>query len=342
MSIHAMLSHANKRVVRSCCLILLLAIVASCRKPNEASLPIQSGLTPFEIKYPFTFPALEIPADNPLTVEGIALGKALYSDPILSNDGRACADCHQKSTSFTTYSVNALAHVNEGWNTKFLWRGNIEGTLEDAMAFEVNDFFKTDIARLNANEAYKAKFKHVYAVETISRKNVAYALAQYLRSLTSVDSRFDRYVRKESMMTMSELNGFYIFNSEKGECFHCHSLGLFADNAFHNNGIDSVFIGTNAGRYDVTHNLNDLGKFKTPTLRNIELTAPYMHDGRYQTLEEVVEHYNSGVKKTATIDPIMTLPSFENGLQLTTQQKSDLVAFLKTLTDTSFVNNPLH
>ena len=342
MSIKSLSSNAKKRLSEACFSISILVLLASCHKQKETPPPVSSGLTPYEIKYPFTFPALNIPSDNSLTVEGIALGKALYGDPILSNDGRSCSACHVKSTSFSSFSANAIPHINEGWNTKFLWRGGVEGTLEDAMSFEVNEFFKTDVTKLNANQDYKARFKNVYGVETISRKDVAYALAQYLRSLTSVDSRFDRYVRKESMITMSELNGFYIFNSEKGECFHCHSLGLFADNAYHNNGIDSIFTGNNAGRYDVTKNPNDLGKFKTPTLRNIELTAPYMHDGRYLTLEEVVEHYNSGVKKTATIDPIMTLPSFENGLQLTAQQKSDLVAFLKTLTDTSFVNNPLH
>ena len=143
-------------------------------------------------------------------------------------------------------------------------------------------------------------------------------------------------------MNSASNHGLYIFNSEKGECFHCHSLGLFQDNSFHNIGIDSIFEGVNMGRFMVTADLADMGKFKTPTLRNVALTAPYMHDGRFQTLEQVVEQYNSGVKKSSTLDPIMAKPSFEHGLQLTPQEKIDLISFLHSLTDTSFINNANH
>ena len=137
------------------------------------------------------------------------------------------------------------------------------------------------------------------------------------------------------------MHGLDIFTTEKGDCFHCHSLGLFTDNKFRNNGIDSIYIGNDLGRYNVTTNTNDIGLFKTPTLRNIELTAPYMHDGRFQTLDQVIDHYNSGVKHSATLDPIMTKPSKIYGLGLTTIEKYDLIAFLKTLTDTTFIHNPL-
>jgi cytochrome c peroxidase len=137
------------------------------------------------------------------------------------------------------------------------------------------------------------------------------------------------------------MNGFNIFTTEKGDCFHCHSLGLFTDNKFHNIGLDSEFTSINMGRYNVTLKQADMGLFKTPTLRNIQLTAPYMHDGRYLTLEQVVEHYNSGVKQSNTLDPIMTKPSKIYGLGLTPTEKQDLVAFLKTLTDTTFTKNPL-
>lgn len=313
--------------------------ILSCNKNIPAPV---SALTSYEIKYPSYFPVLNVPADNPLTYEGVALGRKLYYDPILSDNGRACADCHNQQESFSKYSANSLAHINLGWNTKFLWKGGVEGTLEDAMLFEVNDFFATDISKLNQNQEYRSLFKKVYQTESITDVMVAKALAQFIRSLSSVNSKFDQYLSHATMLSLSELNGFNIFNSEKGECFHCHSPGLFHDNSFHNIGLDSVFDGANSGRYDVTINPNDIGKFKTPTLRNIALTAPYMHDGRFKTLEEVVEHYNSGVKKSATLDAIMFKPSFENGLQLSAQQKSDLIAFLKTLTDSTFVNNPAH
>ena len=132
-----------------------------------------------------------------------------------------------------------------------------------------------------------------------------------------------------------------IFMTERGDCFHCHGNPLFTSNDFRNNGLDCTPQGANSGRYLVTGNANDIGKFSVPTLRNVELTAPYMHDGRYATLEEVVEFYNSGVCMTSpNIDPIMTKPAKEYGLNLWPWEKEDLVNFLKTLTDTTFINNP--
>ena len=159
--------------------------------------------------------------------------------------------------------------------------------------------------------------------------------------MISSNSLCDRFFQHTANLNSSQVNGLVIFTTEKGDCFHCHSLGLFTDDKFHNNGIDSIFSGDNLGRYNITLNNNDIGLFKTPTLRNIELTSPYMHDGRYQTLEQVVEFYNSGVKHSPTLDPIMTKPSKIYGLGLTQTEKQDLVAFLKTLTDTIFIHNPL-
>lgn len=318
-------------------------IFESCGKKNNTnSENTNLTLTPYPINYPNYIPQIIIPNGNQTTYEGVALGKKLYYDPILSNNGNSCATCHEKNTSFTTYNSNSIPHINEGWNNVFLWNGGVEGTLEDAMHFEVYEFFKTDVSKINTNQTYRNLFKQVYNIDEISGDDIAKALAQYFRSLVSVNSVFDQYLQRKTMLTLSELNGFFIFNSEKGECFHCHSIGLFQDNTFHNIGLDSVFEAENVGRYLITQNISDLGKFKTPTLRNIELTAPYMHDGRFQTLEQVVEHYNSGVKKSNTLDPIMSKSSFEFGLQLTAQQKSDLISFLKALTDSSFVNNPNH
>jgi cytochrome c peroxidase len=324
-------------------LLYISIIILGCKQNKNLDLPaINTGLTPYEIKYPNYIPIINMPSDNPLSFEGVALGRKLYYDPILSNNGKSCSSCHEKATAFTTFAANAIPHINEAWNNVFLWRGGIEGTLEDAMYFEVNEFFATDISKLNSDAEYKMLFKNVYNIEEISQTDIAKALAQYLRSLVSLNSTFDQYLQKKTMLTASELNGLYIFNSEKGECFHCHSLGLFQDNSFHNIGIDSIFEGVNMGRFMVTADLADMGKFKTPTLRNVALTAPYMHDGRFQTLEQVVEQYNSGVKKSSTLDPIMAKPSFEHGLQLTPQEKIDLISFLHSLTDTSFINNANH
>ena len=280
---------------------LIIALVASCKKKesDETPAPSPEALTPYNLYCPPYFPQLVIPADNQLSVEGVELGRKLYYDSIISNDGRACANCHTQQYAFTNPVPNSLAHMNLAWNNKFLWNGLVEGKLEDIMAFEVNVFFMTNTTKLNNSATYPALFKKVFNSTPITTKQVAYALAQFVRTQASTNSKFDKYLRYETTLTSSEMNGFVLYNSEKGDCFHCHSLGLFNDNAYHNNGIDSAFVGVNRGRYNVTGNANDMGKWKTPTLRNVELTAPYMHDGRFATLEDVIEHYNSGVKQSS-------------------------------------------
>ncbi|CAN5318396.1 cytochrome c peroxidase [soil metagenome] len=314
--------------------------INSCKKETPEPTPNTSSLTPVELKYPSYFPQMVLNPANPMSAEGVKLGRYLYYDTLLSNTGQSCSSCHNQNEGFTAYAANSLPHVNLGWGNYFLWNGQIAGTLEDAMQFEVNDFFHTDISRFENNAFYQPKFDRVFGTGAVTAQKIEFALGQFLRTVISSDSKFDRYQRYEENLTLSELNGMTIFYTEKGDCFHCHTPGLFTDGIFHNNGIDSVFNGVNAGRYNVTGYSSDLGKFKSPTLRNIELTAPYMHDGRYQTLEAVVEFYNSGVHFTPTVDPIMTKPAKLYGLLLSTQEKADLVAFLKTLTDTTFTNNP--
>lgn len=315
----------------------LLQIFYSCKKDGLVEpLPQLQYVT---LETPNNFPQLILNSDNPLSVEGIELGRALYYDPILSNTGESCSSCHLQSNSFSHPVANSLAHINLAWHTSFLWNGSVEGTLEDAMRFEVEDFFSTNISNLQQHAEYPSKFKKVFGTSTISSQNIAYALAQFIRSMISSESRFDKYLKGEISLTSAEMNGLDIFLTERGDCFHCHSVGLLTDNSFHNTGLDDVFSTLNWGRYEVTGNSSDIGKYKTPTLRNIELTGPYMHDGRFSTLEEVVEFYNSGVHITEYTDPIMTKPGKEFGLQLSSQDKADLVIFLKSLTDTSFINN---
>ena len=213
--------------------------------------------------------------------------------------------------------------------------------LEDMMMFEVNDFFHTDLSKLNTNENYKQLFFKAYGINTITSKDVAYALAQFFRTLNSGNSKFDKYRRHELAFNQNERNGMVIFFTERGDCFHCHNEIFLTDNSFHNNGLDSFFDANSKGRFDVTGHVNDIGKYKTPTLRNCELRDRFMHDGRYTSLEQVIEFYNSGVKQTSqNIDPLMTLPYKENGLQLSQQDKDDLLLFLKTLTDTAYIHNP--
>ena len=348
--------------------ILSLLILQSCQKEGctdelalnyDPNAGINNGscdyfiTTPYVIDPPYGFPNMIIPSDNPTTLEGVELGEKLFKDPILSSDNTlACISCHMQSNSFSdpnqfSFGVNnsqgirnASALVNVGWNNSFNWDGSAE-TLE-SQAFEpVTNPIEMDNTwgniedRLNNSDEYKLLFKKAFNIEYIDSIHVVKAIAQFERSLVSVNSKFDKYLNGESQLTASELNGYAIFNSEKGDCFHCHGTQMFMDNLFHNNGLDTEpFLDLGLG--SITNKLSDNGKFKTPTLRNIEVTGPYMHDGRFSTLDEVIEHYDSGGQYSSTVDPLMK--KLGVGLLLTNQEKQDLKAFLLTLTDENFIS----
>ncbi len=331
----------NKTVIS---IFILFVLLAGCR-PDPVTPIDTHKTTPYALTYPSNFPQMIVPANNVTTVEGVLLGRHLYYDTKLSKngpfDGLSCSTCHHQSQSFTVNNPGTavMAHINLGWHSSFLWNGKIEGSLETVTRFEIEDFFATDLSGISGDSLYKILFYNAFGSEDVTYDRASKALAQYMRSMISTNSKFDKFLKYEASFTSSELNGMDIFFTERGDCFHCHASPLFTDNSFHNIGIDSVFTGYNMGRYNATNNPYDIGKFKTPTIRNIELTAPYMHDGRFATLEEVVEFYNSGVHLSSTLDPIMTKPGKEFGLNLTAQDKSDLVAFLKTLTDTTYTTD---
>ncbi|MEQ8324933.1 MAG: cytochrome c peroxidase [Vicingaceae bacterium] len=326
----------------------------SCKKDDEENIP--GGVnpppvhttTPYELNIPDYFPRFIVPDFNPTTVEGVALGKRIYYDKMLSLggplQGKSCGSCHQQENSFSSpkTGTQVLAHVNLNYTNYFLWNGGKEGSLEDVCLFEISEFFQADISLFQQDSTYKRMMYNAFGVVNFDENEMAFALAQWFRSLNSFNSKFDLFWEDKIDLNPLEEMGYLIFNSEKGDCFHCHSFPLMADHNFHNIGLDSIFNGENLGRFAVTNDESDLGRFKSPTLRNIALTAPYMHDGRFQTLEEVIEHYNSGVKNSPSLDAIMTKPGKENGLNLSDVDKAALLAFLKTLTDTSFINNPEH
>ena len=323
--------------------IFALVLLLNCAKSDPPGDTVST--TPVSLEYPDYFPDVIIPDDNPLTAEGIELGRKLYYDRLLGEggpqDGKSCSSCHSQAAAFTsTKGIAVLPHINLCWNESFLWNGKIEGTMEDIMLFEVDDFFQANIQLLQSDEKYPDLFYSAFGTKTITSERTAKALAQFFRSMISTNSRFDQYMKFEVSLTPSELNGLDIFFTERGDCFHCHGSPLFSDNDFHNIGLDSIFTSLNDGRFTISNETTDIGKFKTPTLRNIELTGPYMHDDRFTTLAEVVDHYNTGVLHSSTLDPIMTKPGKETGLGLNPQEKADLVAFLKTLTDTTFTTNP--
>jgi cytochrome c peroxidase len=294
---------------------------------------------PLEARLPRSFPPMFVPVDNPTTYEGVALGRQLYYDRRLSPDGRrACADCHLQEHAFSTPLVpGVLPHINLAWSWNFLWDGKFEGTLEEAMIMEVEEFFGTDVERLREPDL-EEMFLAAFGSAEITTNRAGYALAQFQRTLVSRNSRFDAYAAgDETALSDSEFRGMALFYSERGECFHCHATSLFTDNRFHNIGLDADVAGT--GRGAVTGDRRDDGLYKTPTLRNVEVTAPYMHDDRFATLEEVIDFYSEGVVYSDTIDSLIPNAT-GGGLHLTAEERLDLVAFLRALTDWEFLSNP--
>ncbi len=327
-------------IARRTLFLFILLALAACTKNTDGPTDNWTYLpVPYTLDYPDEFPIMSLQQTNPMTVQGVNLGRRLYYDPLLHPQGlHACATCHIQDVAFTS-SGEVLPHINLGWNSSFLWNGKIEGSMEDIMLFEVEDFFQSDMTRLEADSLYPRLFYEAFGTRTITSTYTARALAQFFRTMISSNARYDKVFTPGSgeFPTEEEQNGYDIFFTEKGDCFHCHGGILFTDNGFHNNGLDTQ--PSPLGRSQVTGNPNDLGKFKTPTLRNIALTGPYMHDGRYETLEEVIDFYSEGVKTSPTIDPLMK-QAHQGGIHLTAKEKSDLLAFLHTLTDTTFTHNP--
>lgn len=339
-------------------LSLLMAFL-SCKKEIVEEVAIYKP-TPFSLKVPLHFPIPSIPPENPMTVEGVALGKKFYYDPILSSNGLTCSSCHLANKSFSKPmfisasgdSISIPPHVNLAWNPDYNWNGSEPKLDRLCIADFGPEFFDTDMNQLvqdlKTHPEYPQMIYKAFGISNVEdlshddlKQTIVYSISQFMRSMVSANSKFDKYFDHQVGFTTSEQSGYIIFMTEKGDCFHCHGNPLFTSNDFRNNGLECLPQGQDLGRYLISGNINDRGKFSVPTLRNIELTAPYMHDGRYQTLEEVVEFYNSGVCISSPgIDPIMTKPAKLYGLNLWPWEKEDLVNFLKTLTDTSFINNP--
>jgi len=318
---------------------VLLTLLSGCKK-DAVTDPRFDGLvynpTPYVFQLPDGFPALDIPVDNPQTQEGVALGRRLYYDPVLHKDGdRSCSTCHQQEHAFSS-DATVLPHINLGWNSAFLWNGKVRGTLEDIMLFEVKDFFEANLDRLNAHPDLPVMTFKAFGEKEITYTLAAKALAQFERTMISSGSVYDRVMAGEIFFTDAQFDGYEIFFTERGDCFHCHGGILFTDNIFHNNGLDAA---PDTGLADITGLQVDMGKFKTPTLRNITLTGPYMHDGRYATLEDVIDFYSQGLHYSESIDPLMKQIG-HGGIRLTAKEKSDLLAFLQCLTDPDFIQNP--
>jgi cytochrome c peroxidase len=343
-----------RRVMVWACAMLA---VASCSGSNDSVAPAGPECppaTPLSIDLPANFPELPNPKDNPLTVEGVALGRRLFYDPILSGDSsQACAQCHIQQNAFGDTrrfsegihgvfgSRHAPTIVNPAWIAEMFWDGRAAG-LEGQAREPVPNPIEMDlpwpdaIERLQRHPEYPALFCAAFGDKRVTQDRVVKAIAQFERTFISVNSKYDRVRRGEATFTPAEQKGYDIFRTERGDCFHCHDELFFATSTFHNTGLDSV-VGDN-GRYDVTGDPADIGKFKSATLRNIEVSSPYMHDGRFSTLEEVLAHYNMGFHDGDDVDPLirarLTRAPMRPG------EIDTLIIFLSTLTDPDFLLNP--
>ncbi|MGV3664257.1 MAG: MbnP family protein [Prosthecobacter sp.] len=325
----------------------------------ENAAPLPAGTHAFTPAITQRFPQVKLPPDNPLTQEGVALGRQLFHDVRLSINGtQSCASCHDQAHAFADprqFSVgaegsvgkrNAMPLFNLAWHQGFFWDGRAPTLRQQVLmpvqdAHEMNEKPEHVCEKLRADADCAKSFAQAFGSPGVTPERMAMALEQFLLTLVSQNSRYDRAARKMTDLTESEKRGLQLFVTEfdpkrglrGADCFHCHGGTLFASQPFGNNGL--ALTTEDLGQMAVTKNAADRGKFKVPSLRNIALTAPYMHDGRFNTLEEVVEHYSSGVQRTPTLDPNLAKHP-EGGLQLTAQEKADLVAFLRTLTDEHF------
>lgn len=358
--------HSNKMKIFWIFIGLILLTLGSCSNGESDNDPI---LIPEPTLKPLTIPKLFedniiapiVPFNNPQTVEGIALGRKLFFDPILSADNsQSCSDCHDPKFAFTDSDRfsdgidgalgdrNSMPIFNLAWNydEKFFWDGRASSIEDQAFQpvtnpIEMHNTWPQAVASLQNHNQYSELFLKAFGTKTIDSVLVSKALAQFERTLISANSRFDKHLLGEIFLTEAELNGFNVFMDEtKGDCFHCHGSDknpLWTDNIFHNNGLDSN--PSDEGLAEVTGNASDHGKFKSPSLRNLKFTSPYMHDGRFETLEEVINHYSEGLKDSPTIDPLMKKVK-SGGVNLSTADKADLKAFLLSLSDDSFISNP--
>ncbi|CAM1359312.1 Cytochrome-c peroxidase [Tenacibaculum litoreum] len=350
-------------IKKSIHLTLLILLLISCSSKGEEEsvyTPVQTSLEIPEL-FQQKLIAPVIPTNNPLTIEGIALGKKLFFDPILSKDNtQSCASCHDPKNAFTDDTRfsegidgkfgtrNSMPLFNLAWNfdERFMWDGKELSIERQAFSpvrnpIEMHSDWKNVAKKLQEHAEYPTLFKQAFGALKIDSTLVTKAIAQFERTLISGNSKFDQYLLGKVELTLEEQNGFNVFMDEtRGDCFHCHGSDnnpLWTDNKFHNNGLDETF--TDLGLGAVTGDPNDHGKFRSPSLRNLKFTAPYMHDGRFATLEEVINHYSEGLKLSSTIDPLMKKAN-QGGVQLSDKDKADLKAFLLSLSDDDFVNNP--
>lgn len=331
-------------------IILAVMLLNSCKK-DDAEKPFTG------VFLPANFPAPQYDLSlNPITENGFKLGKKLFYERMLSRDTTiACADCHISYAAFshpdhaTSHGIdsqfgkrNAPAIQNMIWRKSFFWDGGVPNLdlvplnpIQNPV--EMDETPGTVLNRLRNHPEYPGLFKDAFGTDEISTARFLQALSQFMGMLVSANSRYDHYIRKEAngILSVEELAGLETF---KQKCASCHATDLFTDERYRNNGILNDF-SLDKGRNEVSTLPEDIGKFKVPSLRNLSATAPYMHNGKFKTIQSVLDHYASGVKNSPTLDPLLRQSDGTLGIPLSAEEKSNLIAFLKTLTDEDFLRD---
>lgn len=342
-----------KKLLVSALLLLFLSIIwfSGCKKDNvdpREYLPVSLSTPPGWPQPNYKF------ENNPLTSEGFKLGRKLFYDVRLSRDySTSCGSCHQQFSAFAHLahdvshgidnklgSRNSPGLANVAWLPSFFWDGGVNHIEVQPIApienpVEMDLKFSEAVARVAADPIYRKQFEKAFGSDQVTSQLILRAMAQFMGAMVSSDSKYDKVIRNSANVsfTAAEQRGLNIFRQQ---CATCHKEPLFTDFTFRNNGLQPKTGVNDSGRAHITLDAFDLYKFKVPSLRNVAVTAPYMHDGRIATLEDAVEHYRTGIFLSPTIDPIV-----QSGLRFSDGDKADIVSFLLTLTDSTFLKNPI-
>lgn len=330
---------------------------SSCMNQEEEYIQIPENIN---LKIPANFPEMEYDlSKNPLTEQGVALGKMLFYEGRLASDGIiSCGFCHEQASAFTHHGHttshgvdgktgfrNAQPIQNLAFFTEFTWDGaaihlDLQPIIPITSDFEMNETIPSVISKLSSYKEYDSMFSNAFGDKEVTSERILKALSQFMVTMISGDSKYDKVIRKEenAQFTVKEQKGYETFNNK---CASCHSGALFTDKSYRNNGIPvNPRFPEEEGRKRVSGFAEDFYKFRVPSLRNTEMSFPYMHDGRFGTLEDVLNFYTDGmVENGSTVDPILRKADGSLGIDLTAEEKQYVIAFLKTLTDNTFLND---
>ncbi len=354
----------SKKILSILGLITVVVVMSHCKKDAISPEPVIYDTTIYNLQIG-AFPA-PVFADNVPTNAGVLLGRMLFYEKLLSkNNTQSCASCHLQSHGFTDtarFSLGvegkrggrqAMSVFNTAWHsTGFFWDGRSTLLRHQSLMpiqdpLEMNETLDNVVTKISAKKEYKEQFLKAFGTNEINAEKISLALEQFMNSIISNQSKYDKFLAGSATLSESEERGRKLFFTEYNEffpaqsgadCAHCHSGFNFSNNAYRNNGLDLASDIVDIGREKVTQNPADKGKFKVTSLRNVSLTAPYMHDGRFGTLEEVIDHYNNGIKQSPSLDPALQA-TIGTGLRLTEQNKADLVAFLNCLSDNTLATD---